>query len=54
MGLFTTFIFWGFELGFNFLFESTPMRYLGAVIGLTIGYFVKYQLDLRYVFRNAG
>ena len=28
------------------------MRYLGGVIGLMIGYIIKYQLDKRYVFRR--
>lgn len=51
MGLLTTLIFWGFEFGFHCVFESREMRYLGGVIGLLIGYFIKYQLDKRYVFR---
>ena len=52
MGLATTVIFWGFEFGFELLFESKSMRYLGGVIGLAIGYVTKYQLDKRYVFRQ--
>jgi putative flippase GtrA len=52
MGLATTVIFWGFEFGFDLLFESKSMRYLGGVIGLAIGYLTKYQLDKRYVFRQ--
>ena len=51
MGLLTTVIFWGFEFGFHCVFESREMRYLGAIIGLMIGYLIKYQLDKRYVFR---
>jgi putative flippase GtrA len=54
MGLLTTAVFLGFEFGFNMLFETKKMRYLGAVIGLAIGYFSKYQLDKRYVFRREG
>lgn len=53
MGLATTVIFWGFELGFDYLFASKEMRYLGGVIGLAIGYVTKYYLDKRYVFRSA-
>ena len=49
-GIATTLIFWGFELGFEFVFSSKTMRYIGAVTGLTIGYFIKYQLDKRFVF----
>jgi putative flippase GtrA len=54
MGLLTTFIFWGFELAFHLAFKAKEMRYLGAIIGLAIGYFIKYQLDKRYVFRVEG
>ena len=54
MGLATTVIFWGFELGFEHLFASRGMRYLGAVIGLAIGYVTKYHLDKRYVFRPCS
>ena len=53
MGVFTTIIFWGFELGFDYIFETRFMRYTGAVIGLSIGYWVKYQLDKRFVFVRA-
>lgn len=51
MGLATTAIFWGFEFGFHFVFASKEMRYLGGVLGLALGYVLKYQLDKRYVFR---
>lgn len=50
MGLATTVIFWGFELGFDYFFDTREMRYLGAAIGLSIGYLTKYYLDKRYVF----
>ncbi|MEE9875746.1 GtrA family protein [Stenotrophomonas sp.] len=50
-GLITTSIFWATELMFAFAFESDLMRYLGGIVGLTIGYAVKYQLDRRLVFR---
>ena len=53
MGVVTTAIFWGFEFGFHYLFESKEMRYLGGVIGLAIGYFAKYHLDKRYVFKSG-
>lgn len=51
MGLFTTVIFWGFEFAFDAIYQTAEMRYVGAIIGLSIGYFVKYQLDKRYVFK---
>ena len=50
MGVITTAIFWGFEFGFDYLFQSKEMRYTGGVIGLAIGYYIKYLLDKRYVF----
>ncbi|WP_312550450.1 GtrA family protein [Massilia sp.] len=50
MGLLTTAIFWGMELGFDHLFGTEHMRYLGGVIGLAIGYVAKYYLDKRFVF----
>lgn len=56
MGLVTTAIFWGTETAFWLIWQTTAMRELGAVIGLSIGYVVKYQLDRRFVFadRSAG
>ncbi len=52
MGLATTAIFWGVEFGFHRIFETKEMRYLGGVIGLSIGYLTKYHLDKHYVFRT--
>jgi putative flippase GtrA len=51
MGVATTAIFWGFEFTFEYLYETKTMRYLGAVIGLSIGYWIKYHLDKRFVFK---
>jgi putative flippase GtrA len=51
MGVITTAIFWAFEFGFNSIFVSKDMRYLGGLIGLAIGYWIKYRLDRRFVFR---
>ena len=50
MGVFTTIIFWGTEITFNALSQSPYAKYLGAVIGLSIGYVIKYFLDKKYVF----
>ena len=52
--LITTVIFWGSETAFWLVWGSDLMRELGAVIGLTIGYAIKYQLDRRYVFTSAS
>lgn len=51
-GIFTTFIFWGTELAFDIYGNAPQSRYIGAVIGLTLGYTTKYQLDRRFVFRE--
>lgn len=53
-GGFTTLLFWSFELGFEFWFGTRIARYTGAVIGLSLGYVVKYQLDKRYVFNSRS
>jgi putative flippase GtrA len=52
MGVFTTAIFWGIEFTFHYLFGTHVMRYVGGAIGLTIGSYVKYQLDKRFVFKQ--
>lgn len=49
-GVFTTVIFWGFEFGFNYLFQTDFLRYSGGIIGLIIGYIIKYRLDKKHVF----
>lgn len=49
-GAVTTAVFWAFEFGFHYLFRTMEMRYLGGIVGLSIGYFIKYQFDKRYVF----
>lgn len=54
MGIITTIIFWGFEGGFHYLFNSKEMRYTGGIIGLAIGYYIKYKLDKRFVFVTRG
>ncbi len=52
MGIITTAIFWGTETAFWLIWQTDLMRELGAVIGLGIGYVVKYKLDRRFVFTN--
>lgn len=53
MGLVTTAIFWATETAFWLAFETHTMREVGAVLGLAVGYVVKYRLDRRFVF-NGG
>ncbi|BAF71291.1 GtrA family protein [Sulfurovum sp. NBC37-1] len=50
MGIFTTIIFWGTEMAFYYLISNPNAKYAGAVIGLTLGYIIKYFLDKKYVF----
>lgn len=50
MGVFTTIIFWGTEIAFDALSQNPNAKYLGAVIGLSIGYIIKYFLDKKFVF----
>ena len=50
MGVFTTVIFWSFEYAFHLIFANDIMRYLGGVFGLAFGFYVKYQLDKKFVF----
>ena len=52
MGVFTTIIFWGFEIGFDLLFKDLNAKYIGGFIGLVIGYITKYKLDKKYVFKE--
>jgi putative flippase GtrA len=54
MGVVTTFVFWGFELAFDALFRHPSAKYAGAVIGLTIGYLIKFLLDRKFVFKNPA
>ena len=51
MGVVTTLVFWGFEFGFYSAFQDKNLRYLGGLIGLALGYWAKYHLDKRFVFR---
>ena len=53
MGRVTTAIFWSMETAFWLVWETDAMRELGAVLGLSIGYVVKYNLDRRFVFTDT-
>ena len=53
MGLITTLIFWSTEYAFHLIYETDFMRYVGGAVGLAIGFFVKYNLDKKYVFVNS-
>jgi len=51
MGVLTTIIFWGTEMFFFYFFEFNGSQYVGGLIGLLIGYTVKYNLDKKFVFK---
>lgn len=53
MGIITTAIFWITESTFWFIWKTDMMRELGAIIGLGVGYLIKYHLDRRYVFTDT-
>jgi len=51
-GVFTTVIFWGAEVVFDALSSLPEAKYIGASIGLSVGYFCKYFLDRYFTFRS--
>jgi len=53
MGVFTTIIFWGTEIFFDMLFTADYAKYLGAILGLSVGYVIKYFLDKKFVFLDG-
>ena len=50
MGIFTTSIFWATETIFWLIWRQENIREMGAILGLMLGYILKYRLDKRYVF----
>jgi putative flippase GtrA len=52
MGVVTTLIFWGAETAFWLLWRTSLMREVGAILGLGVGYVVKYNLDRLFVFQR--
>ncbi len=53
-GIVTTAIFWLSETGFWYVFETDFMREAGAILGLMVGYIVKYRLDKKFEFGSMG
>jgi putative flippase GtrA len=53
-GVAATLVFWGFEVSFWAIWRSDLAKYAGAVIGLAIGYGIKFALDRRFVFRGRS
>lgn len=48
----TTLLFWMIEYGFHLATQSDCWRYFGAVLGLTIGYTIKFFVDRKLVFQD--
>ncbi|SDJ35983.1 GtrA family protein [Aliiruegeria lutimaris] len=53
MGLVTTAIFWGAEATAWAIWQTDLAREIGAVLGLSVGYVVKFKLDRKFVFPDA-
>ena len=45
-------IIWIVEVIFLNIFGTVFMRDIGALLGLALAYFIKYEMDKRYVFKN--
>jgi putative flippase GtrA len=48
----TTAVFWGIELSFWYAWNTAAAKYAGAVLGLSLGNWLKYLLDRAWVFRR--
>ena len=48
----TTLIFWVIEISFDNIFGGEVAKYIGAIIGLSLGYSIKYLLDKKFVFNQ--
>lgn len=51
-GVATTLIFWATETAFWLTWSTAQARELGAILGLAIGYCIKYNLDRKFVFAS--
>ena len=51
-GVLTTLLFWGIEISFDNIFGGDVAKYIGAIIGLSLGYSIKYLLDKKFVFKQ--
>ena len=47
----TTLVFWLFEVAFWMAWRTDFAKYTGAVLGLAVGYAIKFVLDRTFVFR---
>lgn len=54
MGVVTTAVFWASETLFWLQWQNQAAREIGALLGLSVGYFAKYHLDRRLVFTDGA
>ena len=54
MGVITTLIFWLTEWCFYITWKNPVAKYVGGLLGLSLGYCLKYILDQRFVFNQAS
>jgi putative flippase GtrA len=50
----TTVVFWTFEITAWAIWQTDLAKYAGGALGLAIGYYAKYALDRRFVFRTES
>jgi len=51
-GVLTTCLFWASETLFWVIWQNDIMRETGALIGLSIGYWLKFRMDRQFVFKT--
>jgi putative flippase GtrA len=49
-GVLTTFLFWAIEISAWQIFHLASAKFAGAVLGIALGYWLKFELDKRFVF----
>lgn len=54
VSVFTTLVFWSFEVSFWMIWQTDAAKYAGAILGLSVGYAAKYALDRNIVFKGRN
>lgn len=54
MAILTTLVFWSVEIGFKMIFEFNGADLVGGILGLSIGYTMKFFLDNKFVFLKTN
>jgi len=50
----STIIFWSIEYSFHLIYYSDLLRYLGGILGLSIGFIIKFFIDKLYIFNTLS